>query len=152
LTQIYTSLSADLAAPGLKKRASKSTADAASYIVVMTSAGTVYQPCHVASPTAGFVAVTPASRPLTLPGTNVPLPLQPLASCLPASASSGLLSTSSMSTSSMSTSSLSTSSLSTSLLSASLPSLDLLCSTIDESTLDDIEQVLKDAENFDILA
>ena len=35
-----------------------------------------------------------------------------------------------------------------------LPSIDLLCSNIEdcESTLDDIEQVLKDAENFDILA
>ncbi len=34
-------------------------------------------------------------------------------------------------------------------------SIDLLCSNLedcDSSTLDDIEQVLKDAENFDILA
>ena len=123
-----------------------------SYIVVMTgAAGTVYQPCQVSSPTLNLstpnfcattttataaaaattsISTTQNHRPLTVPGTNIPLPLQPLTSFSPNNV------------------------LSAELLATNLPSLDMLCSGIDDcdSALDDIEQVLKDAENFDILA
>jgi hypothetical protein len=106
-----------------------------SYIVVMTgSAGSIYQPLQHANSTLPSFAILP-QRPLTIPGTSVPLPLQPLANFSP---NHHPLSDHPMSD----------------LLSNNLPSLDLLCSNIEdcESTLDDIEQVLKDAENFDILA
>jgi hypothetical protein len=107
-----------------------------SYIVVMTgSAGSIYQPLqHANNALLPSFAILP-QRPLTIPGTSVPLPLQPLANFSP---NHHPLSDHPMSD----------------LLSNNLPSLDLLCSNIEdcESTLDDIEQVLKDAENFDILA
>jgi hypothetical protein len=106
-----------------------------SYIVVMTgSAGSIYQPLQHANNALPSFAILP-QRPLTIPGTSVPLPLQPLANFSP---NHHPLSDHPMSD----------------LLSNNLPSLDLLCSNIEdcESTLDDIEQVLKDAENFDILA
>ena len=138
----------------MKKKTSKAakveiSPSTTSYFVVVTgSAGAIYQPCQVASPslnlsTMNFLASPAATSPtqqhqpqprqLTLPGTNVPLPLQPVSSFSPTN---------------------NVMSMSTDLLSTSLPSLDLLCSGMDDcdSTLDDIEQVLKDAENFDILA
>ncbi len=102
------------------------------YIVVMNgNAGTVYQPVASATlPFQNFVTIQQPTKPITLSGTNVPVPLQPIGQFQPPPPPLADLSSAQM-----------------------LPTLELMCPTIDDSdsTLDDIEQVLKDAENFDIL-
>jgi len=115
-----------------KKKSSSPVTPPTPYIVVMNgNAGTVYQPVASATlPFQNFVTIQQAAKPITLSGTNVPVPLQPIgqfpSNCPPlADLSSAQM----------------------------LPTLELMCPSIDDSdsTLDDIEQVLKDAENFDIL-